>query len=79
MGVQLKECYQTKQLCEMNTIFCKDQNMLIARPLCRTMMMSIYNENDDTIDDDEKNYRFTGSKAVLDITLEDHLEVIAQL
>ena len=48
-----------------------------------TMMITIYNDNDDTIgndnDKDENNYRFTGSKAVLDITLEDHLEVMSQL
>ena len=47
------------------------------------MMNQIYNYNGDSIDNDDdkddNNYRFTGSKAVLDITLEDHLEVIAQL
>ena len=48
-----------------------------------TIFMTIYDDNDDTFDNDDdkdyNNYRFTGSKAVLDITLEDHLKVIAQL
>ena len=47
------------------------------------MMNKVYNDNDDSIDNDDdkddNNYRFTGSKAVLDITLEDHLQVMTQL
>ena len=57
--------------------------MLIAQPRRMTMMIKIFNADDDTFDNgDDKydnNYRFTWSKAVLDITLEDHLEVMTQL
>ena len=38
------------------------------------MMMKIYDGNDDN-----DSYRLTGSEAVFDITLEDHLEVLTQL
>ena len=39
-----------------------------------SMMMKIYDGNDDN-----DSYRLTGSEAVFDVTLEDHLEALTQL